>query len=136
MRIVKSFMIGRWQGPWKRNGHIWYKKFILLKNVQFSPQKRTHLYFFPSGNSFLLPLPIQIIRLQNKHITEQFLSKNTFFKCWPVQGRSFLGSAAVNGKVYSIGGCLSEEFSTTEVRFIKILEAALVKSFQLLMLDV
>ncbi|XP_023333600.1 kelch-like protein 3 [Eurytemora carolleeae] len=31
------------------------------------------------------------------------------------EGRSFLGSAAVNGKVYSIGGCLSEEFSTTEV---------------------
>ena len=35
----------------------------------------------------------------------------------------------MDGKVYSIGGCLSEEFSTTEVRFINILEADLEKSF-------
>ena len=31
------------------------------------------------------------------------------------EGRSFLGSAAVEGRIYMIGGCLSEEFSTTEV---------------------
>jgi len=31
------------------------------------------------------------------------------------EGRSFLGSAVVHGKVYSIGGCISEQYSTTEV---------------------
>lgn len=31
------------------------------------------------------------------------------------EGRSFLGSAAVAGKIYQIGGCLSEDYSTTEV---------------------
>lgn len=31
------------------------------------------------------------------------------------EGRSFLGSAAIDGKVYSVGGCLSENYSTTEV---------------------
>ena len=31
------------------------------------------------------------------------------------EGRSFLGSAAVDGRVFMIGGCLNEENSTTEV---------------------
>ena len=31
------------------------------------------------------------------------------------EGRSFLGSVVLDGKVYQIGGCLSEEKSTTEV---------------------
>lgn len=31
------------------------------------------------------------------------------------EGRSFLGSAAVNGKIYNVGGCLSEDNSTAEV---------------------
>ena len=31
------------------------------------------------------------------------------------EGRSLLGSAAVEGKVYMIAGCLSEQFSSTEV---------------------
>ena len=31
------------------------------------------------------------------------------------EGRSFLGSASVGGKIYQIGGCLSENYSTTEV---------------------
>merc|ERR1719411_1513703 len=31
------------------------------------------------------------------------------------EGRSFLGSAAVDGRVFMIGGCLNEEYSTTEV---------------------
>ena len=33
------------------------------------------------------------------------------------EGRSFLGSVVLDGKVYQIGGCLSEEKSTTEVTF-------------------
>ena len=35
------------------------------------------------------------------------------------EGRSFLGSVVLDGKVYQIGGCLSEEKSTTEVRFFR-----------------
>ena len=31
------------------------------------------------------------------------------------EGRSFLGSAAVDGRVFLIGGCLNEDYSTTEV---------------------
>ena len=31
------------------------------------------------------------------------------------EGRSFLGSAAVDGRVFMIGGCLNEDYSTTEV---------------------
>lgn len=31
------------------------------------------------------------------------------------EGRSFLGSAAVGGKVYQIAGCINEDFSTSEV---------------------
>ena len=33
------------------------------------------------------------------------------------EGRSFLGSVVLDRKVYQIGGCLSEEKSTTEVSF-------------------
>ena len=33
------------------------------------------------------------------------------------EGRSFLGSVVLDSKVYQIGGCLSEEKSTTEVSF-------------------
>ena len=31
------------------------------------------------------------------------------------EGRSFLGSAEVGGRVFMIGGCLNEDYSTTEV---------------------
>ena len=31
------------------------------------------------------------------------------------EGRSFLGSAEVDGRVFMIGGCLNEDYSTTEV---------------------
>ena len=32
------------------------------------------------------------------------------------EGRSFLGSVTVEGRVYQIGGCISEDKSTHEVR--------------------
>ena len=32
------------------------------------------------------------------------------------EGRSFLASSVLGGKVYQIGGCLSEKFSTSEVK--------------------